>query len=284
MRYCVVNNCPGKSGTGVSFYTFPRDVEQREKWVQFVRRSGRPDWVTKKRSELCSLHFSTDCYSENPDYLEMFGLSKRHAFLLPGSLPTILPDATATTIRRRRKRDPGSGAESVVRAIDSADFAIEPTSEDLTLCPPPRTASPEIKERTPLMVRRVDVRTQVHVHVALKSTQVTRKLKKTRSVGVQAGGPTAGAAETTRAGRSSTPRSCATTGAKPGVSASACCDRPLLRPVHGGRRTRERPTGAPSHQAWSDAKVLQGCRTDVKLPNILRHHRTRKQLCSTIIS
>lgn len=105
MRYCVVNNCPGKSGTGVSFYTFPRDVEQREKWVQFVRRSGRPDWVTKKRSELCSLHFSTDCYSENPDYLEMFGLSKRHAFLLPGSLPTILPDATATTIRRRRKRD-----------------------------------------------------------------------------------------------------------------------------------------------------------------------------------
>lgn len=60
---------------------------------------------------------------------------------------------------------------------------------DSSICSPPCTASPASGERTPLMVSHVDVQTQAHVQVAMRGTQV--KLKpKTRSIGVQAGGPT----------------------------------------------------------------------------------------------
>ncbi|KAH9375655.1 hypothetical protein HPB48_010047 [Haemaphysalis longicornis] len=108
MHWCSVKNCPSKTGSGVSFLAFPRDEVVRDKWVEFVRRSGRPEWVAKKSSELCSLHFSTECYSENPEYLARFNLSKGRAWIFPGSLPTILPGApvaeSAAATPKRRKR------------------------------------------------------------------------------------------------------------------------------------------------------------------------------------
>ncbi|XP_077528990.1 uncharacterized protein LOC144141287 isoform X2 [Haemaphysalis longicornis] len=191
MHWCAVKNCPSKTGSAVSFFSFPRDEVVRDKWVAFVRRSGRPEWVPKKSSELCSLHFSTECYTENPEYLAMFKLSKTRAWIFPGSLPTILPDApvaeSAAATPKRRRREEDAAAESDARAIDSADVAIAPASE--AIAPASSAASPADAAWTPPpRVGHMDAQTQAHAHVAVKSTQVNHR-PETRSIGVQAGGP-----------------------------------------------------------------------------------------------
>lgn len=190
-RYCVVNCCPGKAGIGVSFYGFPRDDKQREGWVEFVRRSGRPDdWLPRKRSLVCSLHFEADCYNRNPEYLAMFGLSKRNLLLNPGALPTIHVGSTAFKSAMLRHLSPAvySGAESVVpdcTAVDSVKLAVEPTSSGSPVVPAP-CGRPPNGTLAPFRFRGVAVQTQCHVEVAMKCQQVDIKLR-TQSRGVQTG-------------------------------------------------------------------------------------------------
>ncbi|KAH9375310.1 hypothetical protein HPB48_009178 [Haemaphysalis longicornis] len=187
-RCCVVNGCPSKT---TIFHGFPQDEKRREGWIEFVRRSGRPDWVPKKNSVICSLHFELDCYSyhpgRDPGFLQLFGLSQRQPRLTRGAQPTIEPGTaafeSALTVDQRC-RLAGSGAESdVVRdcaAIDGVNLATEPASAGSPCVPAPgSTASSVSEEPAPFVPRSTrDVQTQCHVQVAMKCDQVDIKLRK----------------------------------------------------------------------------------------------------------
>ncbi|KAL1479759.1 hypothetical protein MTO96_034790 [Rhipicephalus appendiculatus] len=109
--YCVLDFCPSKVGDPVSFHKFPRDEQQRNAWIDFVRATGRHCWTPRKTSMLCSLHFCSDAYQAK--YAASFGIPIKGA-LVPGAVPTVYPTAAqsllasergATTPKRRVLRD-----------------------------------------------------------------------------------------------------------------------------------------------------------------------------------
>ncbi|XP_077537439.1 uncharacterized protein LOC144149653 isoform X2 [Haemaphysalis longicornis] len=185
-RCCVVNGCPSKT---TIFHGFPQDEKRREGWIEFVRRSGRPDWVPKKNSVICSLHFELDCYSyhpgRDPGFLQLFGLSQRQPRLTRGAQPTIEPGTaafvSALTVDQRC-RLAGSGPESDVVRDSAAIYGVntEPASAGSPCVPAPgSTASSVSEEPAPFVPRSTrDVQTQCHVQVAMKCDQVDIKLRK----------------------------------------------------------------------------------------------------------
>ncbi|XP_050517552.1 THAP domain-containing protein 2-like [Diabrotica virgifera virgifera] len=44
-----------KNSTGITFHSFPKDVEKRKAWVQFVHREN---WEPATSSKLCTKHFA----------------------------------------------------------------------------------------------------------------------------------------------------------------------------------------------------------------------------------
>lgn len=49
---CEAKNCQNTSRKGVKMCTFPKDPEQRAKWLTNV---GRTNWLPKKYSALCEV-------------------------------------------------------------------------------------------------------------------------------------------------------------------------------------------------------------------------------------
>ena len=56
VRYCCVNECKNNDTfCNVSLYKFPRNVETRQKWIDFVNREE--GWVPNSGLFICSAHF-----------------------------------------------------------------------------------------------------------------------------------------------------------------------------------------------------------------------------------
>ncbi|KAH7972667.1 hypothetical protein HPB52_014943 [Rhipicephalus sanguineus] len=89
--YCVLRNCATKEGDKVVFHHFPSNDGQRQLWTEFVQAVEGSSWRPDKRSQVCSQHFSSDCYMYNMQYCEDFGLKTRRNYLKKGSVPTLYP-------------------------------------------------------------------------------------------------------------------------------------------------------------------------------------------------
>ncbi|KAH7948734.1 hypothetical protein HPB49_001429 [Dermacentor silvarum] len=77
----------------VPYHKFPRrSSPRRQRWIDFVRASGRGDtWTPRESSRICSRHFAPSCYKEHPARLAQLGISTKGLFLEPGALPTVYP-------------------------------------------------------------------------------------------------------------------------------------------------------------------------------------------------
>ena len=100
-------SCTNTNAPGVSTHLFPSNEKVREQWVKFVRKY-RPDFLPKKTSVLCSIHFTPDCFTRRLDLTKSEGSSSGHRHLITGSIPTIHaainpPDEPSLTDRERRK-------------------------------------------------------------------------------------------------------------------------------------------------------------------------------------
>ncbi|KAK3886711.1 hypothetical protein Pcinc_009143 [Petrolisthes cinctipes] len=61
---CCAVGCKNRAGKGsVSFYLFPANQEQREKWIAAVKRDG---WQPTLYTRLCSDHFAKGHRDSNP--------------------------------------------------------------------------------------------------------------------------------------------------------------------------------------------------------------------------
>lgn len=113
VNYCSAGgpnlaNCGNKTGTpGISMHYFPPEESLRDKWTQFVRRH-RKDFIPKKRSCLCSVHFEENCFEHKPvlvqtDDGQTIELKKN---LIKGSIPTkdtVVPIKSPLNDRKRRQ-------------------------------------------------------------------------------------------------------------------------------------------------------------------------------------
>ncbi|KAL1433385.1 hypothetical protein MTO96_012591 [Rhipicephalus appendiculatus] len=77
---CVAYGCTNraKKGSGITFHLFPKNAEVRSKWKQAVRREN---WEPKNGDQLCSVHFTPECFDRTGQTVRL-----RH-----GSLPTVFP-------------------------------------------------------------------------------------------------------------------------------------------------------------------------------------------------
>ena len=113
MNYCAAGgpnevNCSNRTGTpGISMHYFPKEESLWQKWTRFVR-INRKDFVPKKSSCLCSVHFDDSCFEHKPVSLmdgtgQGIELKKR---LIKGSVPTratVVPYTSPLTERKRRR-------------------------------------------------------------------------------------------------------------------------------------------------------------------------------------
>ncbi|XP_077533851.1 THAP domain-containing protein 1-like [Haemaphysalis longicornis] len=78
---CVAYGCTNraKKGSGITFHLFPKNAEVRNQWKQAVRREG---WEPKDGDQLCSVHFTPECFDRTGQTVRL-----RH-----GSLPTVFPE------------------------------------------------------------------------------------------------------------------------------------------------------------------------------------------------
>ena len=61
-RHCVTAGCDRVSGKGCSFHKFPKNEALRRRWVNAVKRQ-RSNWNGPSAdSQLCSNHFTEDCF------------------------------------------------------------------------------------------------------------------------------------------------------------------------------------------------------------------------------
>ncbi|TMW54340.1 hypothetical protein DOY81_000613 [Sarcophaga bullata] len=84
---CKENDSKKKSShrQHITFYSFPRDVEQRKLWVKFCKRSNT---INPKRERICALHFKKDDFERNLRF-EMGFSNRSSAKLKPGAVPTL---------------------------------------------------------------------------------------------------------------------------------------------------------------------------------------------------
>ncbi|KAF6210090.1 hypothetical protein GE061_015846 [Apolygus lucorum] len=66
VKTCAAYSCSNKcqKGNGISFHTFPKDPELRQKWVIATKRK---DFSPTRDTRLCSMHFSADAYQLRPN-------------------------------------------------------------------------------------------------------------------------------------------------------------------------------------------------------------------------
>lgn len=65
VKNCCTVGCSNvyRKGSGIKFYRFPSDPEQKSKWIATVRREN---WMPNEHTWICSQHFVTGAKSNNP--------------------------------------------------------------------------------------------------------------------------------------------------------------------------------------------------------------------------
>ncbi|XP_049526754.1 THAP domain-containing protein 10 isoform X2 [Dermacentor silvarum] len=189
-RYCVVKSCGKKEGDNVVFHYFPSDDDQRKAWTEFVQAVRGTSWMPGRRSQVCSLHFSSDCYVYNMQYCADFGLPTRRKYLNKGSVPTLYP-AGAVFISAP-PTGPGTETGTAVGIISSDSWS---SGSCIHMCSAPSTGPPLGPTRNytimasvavaTLPMGQVSAITQCSLPLTVKSTQAMLS-KRRRNVGVQA--------------------------------------------------------------------------------------------------
>ncbi|XP_042345621.1 uncharacterized protein LOC121945487 [Plectropomus leopardus] len=91
---CFVLGCNAAKGELVSVHVLPKDLQIREKWVQFIwKNRSVPDKLPEK-TRICSSHFPEHCF-ENFTQKQMGFATK--LVLKPDAVPSIYPGDTAST-------------------------------------------------------------------------------------------------------------------------------------------------------------------------------------------
>ncbi|XP_078028004.1 uncharacterized protein LOC144464520 [Epinephelus lanceolatus] len=91
---CFVFGCNAAKEDIVSVHVLPKDLQLREKWVQFIWKNRNvPDKLPEK-TRICSSHFPEHCF-ENFTQKQMGFATK--LVLKPDAVPSIYPGDTAST-------------------------------------------------------------------------------------------------------------------------------------------------------------------------------------------
>uniref|UniRef100_A0A1X7V7Y2 THAP-type domain-containing protein n=1 Tax=Amphimedon queenslandica TaxID=400682 RepID=A0A1X7V7Y2_AMPQE len=85
VRRCIVGGCSNTTRDGISLHKFPSNILTRKQWIPEVKKT-RANWKKPSAfSEVCSDHFSEDCFESIADKL---GLRMKR-ILKPNAIPTI---------------------------------------------------------------------------------------------------------------------------------------------------------------------------------------------------
>ncbi|KAL3199918.1 hypothetical protein MRX96_013404 [Rhipicephalus microplus] len=170
--YCVVDFCNSNPYEGTLIHRFPADSRQRQHWIDFVRATGREDWVPKKTSRICSLHFEPSCYMTVPEFLPV-GVSRSRLVLRRGVIPTIYPHMIPSTAESG-STPPPKRPRHEQRSVRTIPFIMRsPLAYENGLAVLPdslNTAAVDVAY-TNMKSKRKDVQTQCAVLVSFKTTQ-----------------------------------------------------------------------------------------------------------------
>ncbi|XP_049524146.1 uncharacterized protein LOC119453496 isoform X2 [Dermacentor silvarum] len=186
-KICVVPLCPAKE-SDVPYHKFPRrSSPRRQRWIDFVRASGRGDtWTPRESSRICSRHFAPSCYKEHPARLAQLGISTKGLFLEPGALPTVYPgppssagaSVSAAPLAKRPRHECCSGM-GCTPAVSMGHCGVEMVSKATT------TAKLKVDATTQCAVLRIPKSTMAS-RVKLTSTTGMQTERITEEVGVAA--------------------------------------------------------------------------------------------------
>ncbi|XP_037271106.2 THAP domain-containing protein 10 [Rhipicephalus microplus] len=174
--YCVVDFCNSNPYEGTLIHRFPADSRQRQHWIDFVRATGREDWVPKKTSRICSLHFEPSCYMTVPEFLPI-GVSRSRLVLRRGVIPTIYPHMIPSTAESgstpppKRPRHEDSLKQRSVRTIPFIMRSPLAYENGLAVLPDSLNTAAVDVAYTNMKLKRKDVQTQCAVLVSFKTTQ-----------------------------------------------------------------------------------------------------------------
>ena len=188
-KYCCVVNCQRNYKADkdvVSFFSFPkRNPEQREKWIQAVRRinaDGSP-WVPSQHSKICSEHFVSGWWSpsrNDPDYAPSIFATKH-----------VSAKSEKDVERFQRVRSRSQSRKSVEE--NSEQFAVdfeEDQAEDTTLCKSTQTTMALDRAMSRLCVKFESLESETLVlkngTICHKSTQFCTEATYSQDVGTQA--------------------------------------------------------------------------------------------------
>ncbi len=123
---CAVPNCKSVSeaGNGITWHYFPKDQKILQEWIRNIPQS---DWVPTKWSQICSLHFTPDCFTmESQDtnkYRKKAEVQKQR--IRKGSVPTLFPDSPSYLSKTTplHRSDNCSSEKRWERAIKDQDAA-----------------------------------------------------------------------------------------------------------------------------------------------------------------
>ncbi|RVE66762.1 hypothetical protein OJAV_G00110610 [Oryzias javanicus] len=117
---CSAPNCSNRhSNSGlISFFRFPLgDAVRLDKWM---RNMGRDDWIPKRNSRLCSVHFNVQ---------DLIVDYKGRMTLKDTAVPTIFLKSPDTSCKRGRRR----GRSDYRRLVNEKEKAMEETDEESVL-------------------------------------------------------------------------------------------------------------------------------------------------------
>ncbi|KAM4728869.1 uncharacterized protein FYW61_011697 [Anableps anableps] len=129
MGYCVAFGCTNGGGSGVSFFSFPKDPRRRKIWVDAVRRK---DWKPTKHSKLCSDHFEESAFSVPPSLCRSIGFAPKRLQLKEDAAPSIFhrPDsksaaASGAKTKRKKRKEPLLTEELTSVSEEAPDHLVE---------------------------------------------------------------------------------------------------------------------------------------------------------------
>ena len=97
-RKCILPGCQALPSTTVCLFTFPKNEEQKQRWIDFVKRHcSREVKITSSNTFLCSQHFTPESFSNLQR--RQLGFTNNPLMLVSGVVPTIAPpppDSTST--------------------------------------------------------------------------------------------------------------------------------------------------------------------------------------------
>eukprot|EP00794_Sanderia_malayensis_P007394 gene7394-8214_t len=101
---CAVNGCRNRQfkGSGIHFFSFPSDPEQKRIWVDKINRK---DYEPTVHSRVCSLHFEDNCFEKDPAVLKSIDWKLNRPKIKQFAVPSIrLKDEDTTSLLEKNNQ------------------------------------------------------------------------------------------------------------------------------------------------------------------------------------